>query len=68
MSIISSICGTKKEKKNRAYVQYYVNEKRKRMFFPKTTEAMEFKRQFLRNIKNGAYRESYYDVTLKTMI
>jgi hypothetical protein len=68
MSIISPILGTKKENKDRAYVQYYVNGKRVRVFFSKTTEAMKFKRQFLRNIKDGVYRERFYDVTLKTMI
>ncbi len=57
-----------KPQPDKAYVQYYLKGKRQRIFFPKTSEALKFKAQFVKNIKQGVYRENFTDVTVKSMV
>ena len=58
----------KKPQPDKAYVQYFLKGKRQRIFFPTTSEALKYKNQFVKNIKQGVYRENFTDVTVKSMV
>lgn len=53
--------------RDKAYLQYDVKGKKKRFFFPSTTEAIRHKNQFLKNIKQGVYRETFSNIIVKSI-
>ena len=55
-------------KSSKAYLEYKVKGKKKRIFFLTTSEAMKYQKQFRKNIRNGVYRETYSDIRVKSMI
>lgn len=60
--------GIKGTKVDRAYLEYEVKGKKKRIFFPTTSEAMKYAKQFRKNVRDGLYRETYSNIRIKTMI
>ena len=60
--------GIKGTKVDKAYLEYEVKGKKKRIFFPTASEAMKYAKQFRKNVRDGLYRETYSNIRIKTMI
>lgn len=70
VAIALNTCGVdiKGVKVNKAYLEYEVKGKKKRIFFPTTSDAMKYAKKFRKNVKDGLYRETYSNIRIKTMI
>lgn len=53
---------------DKAYVEYQVKGKKKRVFFPSTPKALAFKTLMKKNIRDGVYRETITNIRVKSMI
>lgn len=55
-------------KSDKAYLEYFIKGKKKRIFFSSTPKALKFRNQLKRSIKNGVYKEEITNIRIKSMI
>ena len=54
--------------RDKAYLEYSVKGKKKRIFFKSTLDAMKFKDQLKKSMRTGFYRETYSDIKINSLV